>query len=116
MEKQTYRIVEHKDYFTIERKEVETTFKSFLGFKYKVGEKPYWSRVMKKEVHYSLFGILKPQNYKFRTIEECLEWIADKEKYPIYHYNTLSEPNKNCMPKYENPPPPPPKDREETPS
>jgi hypothetical protein len=109
MKKQNYRIVEYKDYFTIERKGIEPVFKSFLGFKYKVGEKPYWSTAMKKQGYFTWSERLAPKNYQFKTKQECLEWIADKEKYPIYHYNILNEPNKSGLPKFENPPPPPPR-------
>jgi hypothetical protein len=103
MEKQTYRIVEYKDYFTIEKKHKEPVFKSFLGFKYKVGESDYWSTVTKKQGIYSYVERFNPKNCQFKTKEECLEWIADKEKYPIYHYNVLNQPA-------------PPKDRKETPA
>jgi hypothetical protein len=85
MEKQNYRIVEYKDYFTIERKGIEPVFKSFLGFKYKVGEKPYWSTIMKKQGNFTWSERLNPENYQFKSIDECLECIADKEKYTFGH-------------------------------
>jgi hypothetical protein len=111
MEAQNYRIVEYKDYFTIEKKGIEPVFKSFLGFRYKAGEKPYWSTVMKKKGIYSHAERFNAENYQFKTKQECSEWLADKEKYPIYHYNILNEPNKSGVPKMKNPPPPPPKPR-----
>ena len=84
-QKSNYRIVEYKDYFTIERKGIEPVFKSFLGFKYKVGEKPYWSTIMKKQGNFTWLVRLNPENYQFKTKDECLESLDEKEKYRIYH-------------------------------
>jgi hypothetical protein len=84
-QKSNYRIVEYKDYFTIEKKHKQPVFKHFLGFKYKVGEEEYWSRVMKTDGIFTWVELNNPKKYQYKTKEECLQWIADKEKYPIYH-------------------------------
>ena len=84
-QKSNYRIVEYKDYFTIEKKHKQPVYKYFLGFKYKVGKSDCWNTVMKKEVTNLYTERFNAENYQFKTKEECLQWIADKEKYPIYH-------------------------------
>ena len=84
MIKQNHRIVEYKDYFTIERKEIKTYFKTFLGFKYNFKTIVHWVQI-KRPWQKPFDLISNPQNYQFKTKEECLQWIADKEKYPIYH-------------------------------
>jgi len=75
-----YRIVEYKNRFEIEKLIIENDFFWFLDLI------PIYT--IKKEVWYKLtkpsIG-LRCVPITFKNKEECLEYISDLSKYPIYH-------------------------------
>ena len=68
-----YRIVEYKNHFEIEKQYFEDIWFYFLGIYalYVKEERERWFRIR--------------TTGKFKTKEECLEYISDLSKYPIYH-------------------------------
>lgn len=68
-----YRIVEYKNRFEIDKQYFEDVWFKFLWIfpLYVKGKKELWFRIRTAG--------------KFKTKEECLEYISDLSKYPIYH-------------------------------
>jgi len=68
-----YRIVEYKNRFEIEKQYFEDIWFNFLWKfpLYVKGKKECWAKLYLRQI--------------FNTKEECLEYISDLSKYPIYH-------------------------------
>ncbi len=82
-----FRIVEYKDHFRIQKKTIIETWFYFLGIALWVnGKKEEWNTVLKNKTFLGIRNWAEIDNYQYKTKEECLEWISDYHKYPIYHY------------------------------
>ena len=83
-----FRIVEYKDHFRIQKRTFVDTWFYFLWF-YPLfinGKKEEWNTILKNKTFLGIRNWIETENYQFKTKEECLEWISDYSKYPIYHY------------------------------
>lgn len=82
-----FRILEYKDHFRIQKKTIVETWFYFLGFKLWVnGKEEEWNTILKNKTSLGIRNWAEIKNYQYKTKEECLEWIADYYKYPVYHY------------------------------
>jgi hypothetical protein len=83
-----FRIVEYKDHFIIEKKVLKDVWFYFLWIHplYIKGKKENWQCILKDNSYLSIRNCIQTKNYQFKTKEECLEWISDYNKYPVYHY------------------------------
>ena len=83
-----FRIVEYKDHFRIEKKTLTDNWFYLLGIHplYIKGQKETWRCILKDKSFLNIRNWSETENYQFKTKEECLEWIADFHKYPVYHY------------------------------
>ena len=82
-----FRIVEYKDHFRVQKKYTEDTYFHFFGLELWVnGKKDNWNTILKNKTFLGIRNWGETENYQFKTKEECLEWISDYNKYPVYHY------------------------------
>jgi len=82
-----FRIVEYKDHFRVQKKHTEDTYFYFFEIALWVnGKKEEWNTILKNKTFLGIRNWSETENYQFKTKEECLEWIADFHKYPVYHY------------------------------
>ena len=82
-----FRINEYKDYFTISKLIEEPIY--FLGIRHSwlhVGVEERWRILLKNGQELTIRDIILPEKYRFKTKEECIEWIENYKKYPTYHY------------------------------
>lgn len=84
-EKKEFRIVEYKDYFTIQQKQMKDTFFFLFGIGlWQNGKIAVWKIINKKGQFVDVYNIFKVET-DFKTKEDALQWIEDYNKYPIYH-------------------------------
>jgi len=83
-----FRIVEYKDHFRIEKKVLKDVWFYFLWIHplYIKKQKETWHCILKDKSYLSIHNWIQTEKYQFKTKEECLEWISDYYKYPVYHY------------------------------
>ena len=83
-----FRIVEYKDHFRVEKKTLIDEWFYFLWTYplYVKGQKENWRCILKNKSLLSISNWGKIEDYQFKTKEECIEWISDFNKYPVYHY------------------------------
>ena len=83
-----FRIEEYEGHFRVAKKKKITKYWYFLGlFPLFVQEVKYVWRVMLKDKNeLSIRNCLQYDLYHFKTKEECIKWIDNYNKYPIYHY------------------------------
>lgn len=82
-----FRIVEYKDHFRVEKKQIIDVWVYLLGFPLWIkGQKTVWNCIMKDKCYLGIRNWLDTENYHFTTKEECEQWISDYNKYPVYHY------------------------------
>ena len=87
MKESEFRIVEYKDHFEIEKKYKDVVYWHFLGL-YPIFIKEVkddWHAILKNGYRRFIRDYLNFDRYHFKTKEECLQWIEDYYKYPIYH-------------------------------
>lgn len=83
-----FRIVEFKDHFRVQKKRFYDTWFYFLWIYplYVNGKKEEWNTVLKNNTFLGIGNWKETEEYQFKTKEECLEFISDFNKYPVYHY------------------------------
>ena len=83
-----FRIEEYRDHFRIAKKEQVKQYWYFLGlYPLFVKEvKDVWYVLLKDRSRLSVRNCFEYDKYHFKTKEECLKWIEDYKKYPVYHY------------------------------
>jgi len=74
-----YRISEYKNRFEIEKLVVKKIWDCFLGIPIHSTKTEHWYKLTKPSIGLRCVPIT------FKTKEECLEYISDLSKYPIYH-------------------------------
>ena len=82
-----FRINEYKDYFTISELTKESIYS--FGIKHSwfyIGVNERWNVLLKNSLPVTIKDWFKFDEYRFKTKEECIEWIENYKKYPIYHY------------------------------
>jgi hypothetical protein len=82
-----FRIVEYKDHFRVEKKQVIDVWAYFLEIPLWIkGQKTVWNCMLKNKTQLGIRNWFETENYQFKTKEECEQWISDYSKYPVYHY------------------------------
>jgi hypothetical protein len=83
-----FRILEFKDHFRVQKRTFVDTWFYFLWLYplYINGKKEEWNTILKNKTFLGIRNWSETENYQFKTKEECLEWISDYNKYPVYHY------------------------------
>ncbi|MFT5753017.1 MAG: hypothetical protein ACI924_000222 [Flavobacterium sp.] len=82
-----FRIVEFKGNFRIQKKQLIDEWFYFMGIALWVkGQKETWNYILKNNSILAKGKWSETKNYQFETKQECLDWIYDVEKYPVYHY------------------------------
>ena len=83
-----FRIEEYSDHFRISKKDQVRQYWSFLGLRslFVKEVKDVWYVLLKDRSRLSVRSCFQYDKYHFKTKDECLKWIEEYKKYPVYHY------------------------------
>lgn len=83
-----FRIEEYSDHFRVAKKyEINEYWKLLWLYPLFVKEvKVVWRVKLKNNNTLNMSNCFDFEMYHFKNKEECVKWIEDYKKYPIYHY------------------------------
>ena len=82
-----FRILEYKDHFRVQKRTFVDNRFYFLGIGlWVIGKKEEWNTILKDKSFLNIRNFMETEKFQFKTKKECLDFIEDYKKYPIYHY------------------------------
>lgn len=85
--KNEFRIVECQDYFIVQKKIYEYIWSFYLGIIPYIKKTEQWVTTKRTElISKDTRELIFERPNIFKTKQECIDFIENYDKYPIYHY------------------------------